>query len=301
MSFGQRLARLRLQSVFGLLGLVFLAVAFRNTWARSPAHLLPGLSSLAAAELLALVSLAGAARGWVCLFEGRGRAAVLAEVFYTSQLGKYVPGAVWQAVGQVSLSSRGGVTLGEAATAFPVHALTQVAAGGTVGAALAVLGTALPAPLRAAALLGLLLVLPLHRASMVRVVGWLARFLRWRGAVALPSQPAIVRSWAWGVWTLVWGGAAFALLAGSVQAARPPAAAVPAFALSWTVGFLAVPFPSGIGVREAVLIATVYPPSGAAAVIAASTFHRLVTMLGELVMIVASRIRLRMQRRREQH
>jgi uncharacterized membrane protein YbhN (UPF0104 family) len=66
---------------------------------------------------------------------------------------------------------------------------------------------------------------------------------------------------------------------------------VPAFAVAWTTGFLAVPFPSGIGIREGVLIAATGSPSGAASVIAASIVHRLVTMVGEIVMILFSRRR----------
>ena len=52
-----------------------------------------------------------------------------------------------------------------------------------------------------------------------------------------------------------------------------------------------MPFPSGIGVREAVLIATVASPTGAGPGIVASVVHRLVTMLGELVMIVITKSR----------
>ena len=62
------------------------------------------------------------------------------------------------------------------------------------------------------------------------------------------------------------------------------------------MGFLAVPFPSGIGVREAVLIATVASPSGAGPVIVASVVHRLVTMLGELVMIAITKTRTTLSR-----
>lgn len=280
-----------LRIVFAVLGLVFMAIAFRHTWDRSTSHELPRWGYLLGAQALALISLAGASRGWVCLFEGRGSDASLAQAFYTAQLGKYVPGAIWQAAGQVGLSRSADVSLAQATTAFPVHALTQVAAGGTIGATLAIVGIHLPVGVRLLAVLGLVLVLPLRRVWMLWVLERVTRLLKKGSLEDLPSQTSILRSYAWGIWTLLWSGSAFAVLAYALHAASPAAAAVPAFAAAWTVGFLAVPFPSGIGVREAVLIATVASPSGAGPVIVASVVHRLVTMLGELVMIAFTKTR----------
>lgn len=291
MGVGRHRLGLILRVVLAAGGLIFMVIAFRETWDRSREHVLPGWGYVAGAEALVLASLAGAARSWVCLFEGQGSDRTLAQAFYTAQLGKYVPGAIWQAVGQVGLSRRGGVSLAQATTAFPVHALTQVAAGGTVGAGLAVVGFHLPLAPRLLSLLGLLLVVPLRRAWMLRVLRFLTRLLKRGTAEALPSQNAIIRSYGWGIWTLLFSGAAFALLASSVRGADSAAAAVPAFALAWTIGFLAVPFPSGIGVRERILIAVAGSPTGAASVIAASIAHRLVTMVGELAMILFSRRR----------
>lgn len=280
-----------LRILFGVLGVAFMVLAFRHTWDQSQTHAFPRWWYIAVAEVLVIVGLAGASRGWIALFDGRGSDRALAQAFYTSQLGKYVPGAIWQAVGQVGLSRSADVSLAQATTAFPVHALTQVAAGGTVGAALAIVGLHLPGWIRLLAALGLVLVLPLRRVWMVRVLDAIARRFKKASSEDIPSQGAILRSYAWGIWTLVWSGAAFALLAHSLDAADPAIAAVPAFAAAWTVGFLAVPFPSGIGVREAVLIATVASPSGAGPVIVASVVHRLVTMLGELVMIAFTKTR----------
>jgi hypothetical protein len=280
-----------LRIAFGILGVLFMVIAFRHTWDRSTTHAYPRWTYVAGAEVLVIVGLAGASRGWVCLFEGRGSERALAQAFYTSQLGKYVPGAIWQAVGQVGLSRSADVSLAQATTAFPVHALTQVAAGGTIGATLAIAGIHLSMGVRLIALGGLVLVLPLRRVWMLWVLERITRLLKKGSVDDLPSQGAILRSYTWGIWTLLWSGSAFALLAYALDAASPAVAAVPAFAAAWTVGFLAVPFPSGIGVREAVLIATVSSPTGAGPVIVASVVHRLVTMLGELVMIVITKSR----------
>jgi len=280
-----------LRVLFGVAGLIFMGIVFRETWDRSQGRVLPGWGYAIGAEALIVAGMAGASRGWVSLFDGQGSKKALAEAFYTAQLGKYVPGAIWQAVGQVGMSRRAGVSLAQATVAFPVHALTWLAAGGTVGAALAVLGFHLSVAVRLVALLGLLLVLPLRRAWMLRVLGFLTRLLKRGTTEALPSQGAILRCYGWGIWTHLMSGAAFALLASSINEGASPAAAVPAFALAWTIGFLAVPFPSGVGVRELVLIATLASSSTAAPVIAASLAQRLITMVGELAMILFSRIR----------
>lgn len=291
MSAGRYRSGQILRVLFGVAGLVFMGIVFRETWDRSQGRVLPGWGYAIGAEALIVAGMAGASRGWVSLFDGHGSKKALAEAFYTAQLGKYVPGAIWQAVGQVGMSRRAGVSLAQATVAFPVHALTWLAAGGTVGAALALTGFHLSVAVRAAALLGLLLVLPLRRIWMLKVLAFFTRLLKRGTTEALPPQAAILRCYGWGIWTHVMSGAAFALLASSINEGASPAAALPAFALAWTIGFLAVPFPSGVGVRELVLIATLASPSTAAPVIAASIAQRLITMVGELAMILFSRIR----------
>lgn len=278
-----------LRLLFGVGGIVFLTLAFLRAWHRSRTTVLPSPWHLAGAAVLATGALVMGSRGWASLLERDGSERELTRAFYLGQLGKYVPGGVWQAVGQVGLSRRAGVSLSQAATAFPVHALTQAAAGGTVGATLVLAGSRVPLPVRLASLSGLVLVPLLRRAWVVRVVHLLGRLARRSWSESLvPAQEQILRSYAWGIGTLVCSGVAFALLASSVHAARASLAAVPAFALAWTAGFLAIPVPSGLGIREAVLIVTIGRAGGAAPVIAASIAHRLVTMIGEAVMILVS-------------
>jgi hypothetical protein len=142
-----------LRILFGVAGLFFMGIVFRDTWNRSQGGVLPSWEYAIGAEALMVAGLAGASRGWVSLFDGQGSKRALARAFYAAQLGKYVPGAIWQAVGQVGLSRRAGVSLAQATVAFPVHALTWLAASGTVGAALAVLASSsTAAPVIAASL-----------------------------------------------------------------------------------------------------------------------------------------------------
>src|SRR5438105_12183179 len=118
-----------LRWLFGLAGITFLVIAFRETWRRSQGLPIPKAWAFAAAELLLLFGLLCLARGWARLFSDPGINRSLAAGFYTSQLGRYIPGAVWQFFGQVGLATQAGPSLSRASTAFGVHAAVQLAAG----------------------------------------------------------------------------------------------------------------------------------------------------------------------------
>lgn len=274
---------------FAVAGVAFLAIAFRNTWDRSRGAAFPSWPGVAVAGVLVLAGLGCAAASWIALLPGRARAGALARGFYTGQLGKYVPGAVWQAIGQVGFAVRDGVSLPHASAAFPVHALTQVAAAAAVGATLVAMPS-VPAPARAASGLGLVSLLLLHRSWMAAAARVAARALRRSFPDDLvPPQRAILRSFAWSILTLVFSGAAFSLLLSSLTPAGVWLRATAAFSTAWVAGFLALPFPSGLGVREAVLIGVLGGSAGTASVIAASIAHRLVTIVGEMVMVAVGK------------
>jgi uncharacterized membrane protein YbhN (UPF0104 family) len=285
--------RRALRVLFGVVGLAFLGFAFRETWDRSQQTVLPSPWHLTSAGALALGGVALASRGWAWLFEAKERHRALRSGFYTAQLGKYIPGAIWQAVGQVGLARGPGIPAARALTAFFAHAATQAAAGATVAALLSLVGTEVPLLLRLLSLTGLVLLFLLRRASMVRAIRLVGRLTR-RAEVhegLVPSQRGILCSYGWALVAITASGSAFAILASSVHAAGSAMSAIPAYAFAWTIGFLAIPFPAGVGIREAVLIATLGRGVEVAPVIAASLAHRLVTMLAELVMIVVERLR----------
>lgn len=280
-----------LRVVFGALGLAFLGIAFAATLDSARASVVPSPSRLVGAQMLALVTLFLGARGWKALLPGAGSTPGLGRSFYDAQLGKYIPGVVWQFAAQVGLATHAGVPLRRASAAFAVHALVLVAAAGTIGASLAASRSVLPIEARVASLLGLLGLVLLRRASMLRALRIISRALgRAPFEDVLPPQRAIVGCYAWTVAAFACTAAAFATLA-SEEAS--PLTAAAAFAVAWNLGFLAVPFPAGIGIREAVLIGVLASTSSPAPVIAASVLHRLVTMTAEVMMILASRLRRR--------
>lgn len=275
-------AGLAVRVVGGLIGAGYLVVAFLDAWDRSQGLPLPSAGALAAAFALVALGLAGALGAWAALLPGAGIGR-LASGFLTAQLGKYVPGAVWQAVGQVDAAYRLGVPLPRATTAFVVSALTQAVGGGVLGAALAF--APVPPSVRLGAAAGLLLVLLLDR----RWMAWLLARLRRGDVSALPEGRRIRRAWLLGLLPHLTGGLAFALLLAGTGAGFVPAA-IPAAILAWTVGFLALPFPSGIGVREAVLVAALGGWAAPTQILAASLALRLVTIAAEAALIAAARV-----------
>ncbi len=280
--------------VFGLGGIAFLVIAFRETWRRSQGLPIPRAWAFTSAAALILVGLYCLARAWIRLLAERGVTRSLAAGFYASQLGRYIPGAVWQALAQVGLATRSGIPLPQASTAFAVQALIQVTAAGVIGSSVAVFGRGFPLAARLLAPLSLLSLLLLPRRRLVWALRITGRFLRKSFPDNLvPPQGAILSSFGWTFCAVLANSLSFSLLLTSLRGGGPILASSSAFALAWLIGFLAVPFPSGIGVREAILLLTIGFEVPRGHVIAASVGQRLVLMAADVAAIVASRICLR--------
>ncbi len=200
--------------------------------------------------------------------------------YFTGEIGKYVPGAVWPVLGRGELARRGGVPR---ARAYPSVGLSLVA---LYLAALCVASVLVPLDIakqsQSPGALALLALLPVGLAVLhPRVLGWgrdrVARLAGlgdgivvppWRATVGLVL--AYVPAWLF-IWAATWC-VARALLP------HPPALRIGiATTLSWTAGFVAVPVPAGAGVREAVFIAAAGLPAGLGATIAVGS--RLVFLL----------------------
>jgi uncharacterized membrane protein YbhN (UPF0104 family) len=68
-----------------------------------------------------------------------------------------------------------------------------------------------------------------------------------------------------------------------------PAVVLCSFAAAWVTGFLAVPIPAGVGVREAVLVGLL-PEVGTAPLLAASLALRLLTIGTELLALLGNKL-----------
>ncbi len=276
-------------------GLGIGTVAFLSALRASRESTAPSIVFMIAAFVLVIVSLQSGSRGWTTLFDGHGDRLKLASGLFTSQLAKYLPGGgALQIAGQVSMSRDGTISLARASMAYPMYALVTVAASSFVAGSLVISGSDIPATLRVAAALGLVSPIFLVRGAALRVMN-LARKLIHRIPPndLIPSQQSILRSFAFGVPMMLATALAFALLLRSLDGSTSVAVATGAFAAAWVAGFLVVPLPAGAGVREGVLVIALGGAAPLSAIIAASLAHRVVTILGEIVMILVYRQRVR--------
>lgn len=209
--------------------------------------------------------------------------------YYLGELGKYVPGGIWPVLGRGELAARAGVP--------------RLAAYGSVGLSLASLYlaamflalAAVPAMLDGDDATGeravwVLLLLPvgvlgLHHAVLERLRRVGERVLRrsidlpiprWRESLSLlvGYLPA---------WLLI-GGATWTVALAMGQDAGFWEVA-PAAVLSWIVGFVLVPVPGGLGVREVTFVAAsgLAPGVGAAVAVVARVLFVAVDGLGALI------------------
>jgi len=293
------------KAVGALLALALLVGTAADAWRQlstSDVHLAPGPALTGLALLFATyVALADLWRRAARCFGVRLRLGEAVQVWSFSNLGRYIPGKIWQVVGLVVVARDFGVG--------------AVAAGGT-----AVLVTAMV--IGAGALVGIVL-LPRHvagsAASMAGVViaaagmavivafpGWLLRTAsRVPGAAHLsqltpPTRATMARLSAGFCAAWLGHGVAFFLFAGAFAplAWDKAASLTGAYSLAHVLGLVAIVAPGGIGVREGVLerlVAGIAGDTLPAAVVAVAA--RVWTTAAEVVVLFLA-IGLRVARRR---
>jgi len=233
------------------------------------------------------------ARSWDVLFGGTVPRRVLNDAFFTSQLMKYTPlGGLTQAVGQAALARTDEVGTARAATAMLVSKLTMVLAGGIFGPVLAITNSDLPSWVRLVLLMGPVVVVFGRRELLRWVLDQLRKVLPGTPEqTVLPSQSQVWQSVAWAVPALGFAGLSFALLAVPAGLGVGYLEATAGFAIAWLVGFLVIPIPAGLGVREAALGLLVGGDPGATLV--AAVLFRAVAIATEILMFGVVRVRAR--------
>jgi hypothetical protein len=274
--------RVRWQAVIGLASIAGLTIAAVSSVDDAREQALPGAAPLAAALVLQVVAMILVARGWATLFPPGADRDTIIRGLYTSQLTKYLPaGGFVQAASQVALSS-GDTGLALAAMRLPVFSTCSLAAAGTAGAALAVVGD-LPTWARVLAGLGLGLLALLDRRVLARFLNLARRLIRrLPTSDALPDQGAILRCYAYILLNQVAYAAAFVVLLSDLADVEGVAAAA-AFCAGWGLGYAALPLPSGVLVREGVLLAAL-PGLAMGSVLASSIAHRLTSFVAEALL-----------------
>jgi glycosyltransferase 2 family protein len=188
--------------------------------------------------------------------------------YFLGEMGKYVPGGVWAVVGRGEIATKGGVPR------LVAYASVLLSLGATYLGAMLVVLALLPLQLGGAARIewAIWLAVPLatavagsHPAVLRRILRGVRRLFTtvpvfepppWRASLGLVlgSGPAWV-ALGLGVWCVAW--------AMGIQA--PPFEMIFAAVLAWVVGFLVVPAPGGLGVREAIFVLAAGSLSGGTA------------------------------------
>jgi len=291
-----------IQTLILLVGLTGIALAVWKSVEDTQGQVLPSAAALVAGGLLAQIGILASARAWVSLFSDllteRSNRALLRGTFYLSQLTKYLPvGGVAQAASQLGLAPTAGIPLKRAAVAYPVSAVCAVVAGLTLSTGL-VFETGLPGWVRVLCVCGLLSVVLLRRGLMARFLTFARRvYHRVPSAELLPTQRDILMFYVWALVTVAASAAAYSLMLGSLHTGANLLTIFCGFALSWVIGFLAVPIPAGVGVREALLVALILGV-GTGSVLAASLALRLLTIGTEVMAFLVNKLVVRHHQRR---
>lgn len=280
----------RWKTIVLLVGLIGLAVAARTAWRDAQGVQLPGVVPIAIALVLTRLSLATSARAWVALIGPPADPHLVKAALYQSQLVKYLPaGGVVQAAGQVAMTATQGVPIRRVTLAYLALAVETIAAGLLLASGL-VLVDGPPGWLRAIAPMGLLAPLLVHRrflASVLRLAGRVSA--RVPGPDLLPPPRALWRAFGLVLCTQGLYASGYTVLLHAVDRDVPIVAATLGYIVAWVVGYVVVPLPSGVGVREAVLLAVV-PGTAAGPLLAASLAQRLVAIIVELGAAVGNRV-----------
>jgi hypothetical protein len=230
------------------------------------------------------------ALAWRTLLAGLGAPLPVGDagqVFFLSQIGKYLPGSIWPYLAQARLGKDLGVPVARSATAGVTFVLLHLLTGLVLGVPRVLLGDDLDQRFVLALVAVPVLAVLLHPRVLSRLTQLAGRAMRVQVAPVRPSWRALVQAVAWLL-------AAWLLYGLSLAALVAPFAAVSAgslglltssYALAWSVGFLGaalvvVAAPAGLGFREIALFATLsgVVPTGAAA---------LVVLLSRVVMTLA--------------
>jgi uncharacterized membrane protein YbhN (UPF0104 family) len=220
-------------------------------------------SVLILAYLLGLLGMAQIGLGWGHVIRIYGERAPLIAVltsYFIGQLGKYVPGGIWPVVGRSELARRAGVSGSTAyASTLLSVGLTYFAAALTAGLVLPFGGQEGTNPVLTWGVgvgsAGLVLLL-IHPTSKAVVAG---RLRRRASSDPTPDIPD------WKTLTLLLTRHVMAWLTialATFEVCRAFGASgvflnvVFATTFAWLAGFLALPVPGGLGVREAAFIAT---------------------------------------------
>jgi glycosyltransferase 2 family protein len=241
-----------------------------------------GLPAILGSFLAAAAGMGASGLAWRSLLRGLDTQLDLpaaARVFFTGQIGKYIPGTVWAYVAQAKLGREHGIPASRTTAASVLFVVAHTATGAVVaGLVLPFASGEVSDRFGWIAMLAPLLLASLHPRLVLPVLRLVHRVLGRGNPPQRVCGSAVLRALGWLAMTWMNYGMSMLLLLRPVARADNhellPPVALGGFALAWTVGFIAagvlVMTPAGLGVREVALLMVLGPVvtgSGAAAAV----------------------------------
>jgi glycosyltransferase 2 family protein len=180
-----------------------------------------------------------------------------AQIYFASQLGKFIPGAVWPVLFRLELAADYGVPRRRSGLATMVQLAVVCATAAAVGSvALLFLPDVRDRHAWWLVPLAVVSVIAIIPAVLNRIVSGVARMLRRRSDDLAVSGGAVWRAAGWALAAWLGYGAHVAALAADLGAEGSDLwlASIGSYALAWLGGFLVFVAPSGAGVREGLLV-----------------------------------------------
>ena len=259
---------------------------------------------LVISELLVLAGLGASVMTWrqsLTELGSRVRVRHAAKIYLVGQLGKYVPGSIWAVLLQMELAHKVQVPRSRSFAAGIVAAGVNALTGILIG--LLIIPSVDQSDWWRYAVFACLAVacaVALTPPVLTRLVSFGLRLLRRPPLEAPVTWPGMLRAAGWAVasW-LAYGLCVWVLAVGAgAPAGESFFVCLAGVALAMTAGFLVVVAPSGIGVREAVLVAALAPVLSTSEALSVALVVRLVFTLADLIGAAATlpvRLRPRVQ------
>lgn len=208
---------------------------------------------------------------------------VATRLYNLSQLGKYLPGSIWQYVGRAAAYRTRGASYGQIRDSLMTESLWVIL--GAMATGLVLCGPAILAIVERS--LSPMLQLWLVVGAVIAAVGFCVLLLWKREALFRYLHSAIPTPRALLVQLFVWLflGLSFWVLLRACGMAAGPFFSIGLFAAAYAVGFM-VPFaPAGLGIRDGILTLGLLPYAPAGQALAVTVIARLIYLLVELMLV----------------
>jgi hypothetical protein len=272
-------------------------VVWRNAEEIADTYAAIGWGPLLAGGVLALAGTLTIGMVWRTLLLGMeaGHVGVVEQLgtFYVTQLGKYVPGAVWPILAQVAAAGRWGYRKASVVSANLLMMLQLAGTGVLLGLMLLPWVADYGRPWLAWALT----LVPVFAVLLWPGVaaGLMSRLPlpeRWRLDVPVTTAATLVGlCWSLATWLFLGGQLWLLLYAAGGRGVETAAAAFGGAGLAYAVGLVVVFAPAGAGAREAVLVAVCAPVVGGPEALAVALACRLLLTLVDVVLALLGGVR----------